>query len=81
MSTTDTDLPFLPSPDTHTGWRDKALCKGEDTALFYDRRYFDRIKALCAGCPSRVECLNFAVRNNITFGVYGGLSGKERRSL
>lgn len=81
MSTTDIDLPFLPSPDLHDGWRDRALCKGEDTIMFYDQRYFHRIKALCAGCPSRTECLDFAVRNGITSGVYGGLTSKERKSL
>ena len=78
MTTIDTSLPFLPSPDTSTAWRDRALCKGQDTTMFYDQRYYHSVRKMCAECPSRSECLDFAVRNDIRFGLWGGLTHKER---
>jgi WhiB family transcriptional regulator, redox-sensing transcriptional regulator len=40
-----------------------------------------KAKELCAGCPSKTPCLAFAVRHNITDGVFGGASPNERRIL
>jgi len=38
-------------------------------------------KAVCAGCPVREECLEFALRLKVAHGVWGGLSERERRTL
>jgi WhiB family redox-sensing transcriptional regulator len=38
-------------------------------------------KAVCASCPVRSECLEFALRMKVAHGVWGGLSERERRSL
>jgi WhiB family redox-sensing transcriptional regulator len=68
------------SPD----WRDDALCvryagevdffpaRGESTAA---------AKAVCASCPVRESCLEYALRSDIHCGVWGGLSELERRQL
>lgn len=36
---------------------------------------------LCARCPVKEECLDFAVRNGIEYGIFGGLTGRERRNI
>jgi WhiB family transcriptional regulator, redox-sensing transcriptional regulator len=38
-------------------------------------------KAVCAGCPVRDDCLEFALRLKVAHGVWGGLSERERRTL
>jgi WhiB family redox-sensing transcriptional regulator len=78
------------SPSGGTAWRLDAACDGADLSLFFgewdeepsQRRAREaQAKAVCAGCPSRVPCLEFAVALAIPWGVFGGLSEDERRSL
>ncbi|MCU1468294.1 MAG: transcription factor WhiB [Actinomycetia bacterium] len=38
-------------------------------------------KAVCAVCPVRDECLDFALRMKVAHGVWGGLSERERRTV
>jgi len=38
-------------------------------------------KAVCAACPVREECLDFALRTKVAHGIWGGLSERERRNL
>ncbi len=38
-------------------------------------------KAVCAGCPVRDECLDYALASRQRFGVWGGMSEQERRRL
>ena len=73
-------------------WRYQAKCAGVDTALFYpprDRRLYkdvaDRAKAVCwgtgdndLGCPVRNNCLWYAVESDDSYGIWGGLSNRER---
>jgi WhiB family transcriptional regulator, redox-sensing transcriptional regulator len=40
-----------------------------------------RAKSLCRGCPVRTECLADALDNRVEFGVWGGLTERERRAL
>ena len=73
------------------GWQFDAACRGEDSALFFAPNYFEkrvekgareaRAKAICAGCPVREECLEYAVRIRETHGIWGGLNELERRQL
>lgn len=66
-------------------WRDDAACKGMDPELFHPYRgavrQHRRAVAVCAECPVRAECLEFAVANRLTEGIWGGLGGRERRRL
>jgi WhiB family redox-sensing transcriptional regulator len=46
------------------------------------RRYENErgAKAVCAECPVRIDCLQYALENN-TAGIWGGLTERERRRL
>jgi WhiB family redox-sensing transcriptional regulator len=73
------------------GWQWRAECRGEDSSLFFapnapeSRQEKEirehRAKALCARCPVRIECLEFAIRIREPHGVWGGLNEIERRLL
>ena len=73
------------------GWQWRAACRGEDSGLFFapadpeprDERLARERKAkeLCAVCPVRVECLEYAVRTREPYGIWGGLNEIERRVL
>lgn len=64
-------------------WRDYRACAGEDPDLFAsdDADDVEEAKGLCARCPVRALCLQFALETRIPHGVYGGTDGDERRSL
>lgn len=64
-------------------WRDKAKCKGMETELFFPERGpgTKEAKAACQGCIVREVCLDFALANGEKFGIWGGLSERERRRI
>jgi WhiB family redox-sensing transcriptional regulator len=63
-------------------WADKAACRaGGPDALFVRGAAQNRAKQLCAGCPVRIECLAEALDNRIEWGVWGGMTERERRAL
>lgn len=66
-----------------TGWQQLALCAETDPdAFFPEEGGSQRIpKNICKDCPVRVRCLEYAIRNNETHGVWGGLSPSERQKL
>ncbi len=65
------------------GWRDLALCAQVDPELFFPEKggSFRAAKRVCAGCEVRAECLQDALDRRELFGVWGGLSERERRKL
>lgn len=63
-------------------WTERAVCKGTDPdELFVQGAAQNRAKLICRGCPVRTECLADALDNNIEFGVWGGMTERERRAL
>ncbi|MFQ5967107.1 MAG: WhiB family transcriptional regulator [Acidimicrobiia bacterium] len=64
-------------------WQDKASCSGADADLFFPERGAStrQAKAICAECEVRVECLEFALQHSEKFGIWGGLSERERRKI
>ena len=63
-------------------WASKAACRSTDPdALFVQGAAQNRAKTVCLGCPVRTECLADALDNRIEFGVWGGMTERERRSL
>lgn len=65
-----------------TNWTARAACRGTDPdALFVQGAAQNRAKVVCSGCPVRAECLADALDNRVEFGVWGGLTERERRAL
>ena len=63
-------------------WAARAACKGETPdALFVRGAEQNKAKQVCAGCPVRTECLAEALDNQIEWGVWGGMTERERRAL
>ncbi|GAA4903371.1 WhiB family transcriptional regulator [Streptomonospora salina] len=60
----------------------RALCREVDPdALFVQGAAQNRAKLICRGCPVRTECLAEALDGRIEFGVWGGMTERERRAL
>jgi WhiB family redox-sensing transcriptional regulator len=77
-------------PRPNWGWQDDAACRGKEVVLFFgpdgerqpERDIRERkAKTLCASCPVRTECLAHALDHRIEFGVWGGMTERERRAL
>lgn len=63
-------------------WRGAALCRDADPdELFVRGAEQNRAKVVCMGCPVRTECLAEALDNRIDFGIWGGMTERERRAL
>lgn len=74
---------FRGSAEEERRWQERANCLGVDPELFFPERGAStrEAKAVCAGCAVRLECLEYALRNHEKFGIWGGLSERERRRL
>lgn len=63
-------------------WPSMAACRnGDPDALFVQGAEQNVAKRICRGCPVRYECLADALDNRIEFGVWGGMTERERRAL
>ena len=63
-------------------WRVSAACRGDDPDELFVRGAEQRkAKLVCVACPVRTECLAEALDNRIEFGVWGGMTERERRAL
>lgn len=64
-------------------WRLDALCAETDPEAFFPEKGGStrEAKRVCGGCDVRAECLEFALANDERFGIWGGLSERERRRL
>jgi WhiB family transcriptional regulator, redox-sensing transcriptional regulator len=73
------------------GWQWRAACRGEDASLFFAPNHPEakeekairegQAKAICARCPVRIDCLEYAIRIREPHGIWGGLNELERRIL
>jgi WhiB family redox-sensing transcriptional regulator len=84
-----------PSESAH--WVTRAACRGRDPEMWFDgrraaslpaksqRRRFnpdaELAKAICESCPVRLECLREAVAAQLPWGIFGGLTWRQRRRL
>ena len=64
-------------------WRELAACRGTGLEVFFPSRGESAAPArqVCAACPVRQPCLDYAITNRITYGIWGGLTERERRAL
>lgn len=66
--------------NTDASWKQWAACQGADPELFFpDTGHHNEAKKYCADCIVYKDCLKFALDNDITYGVWGGLSPSERQ--
>ena len=65
------------------GWQDRALCAQTDPEAFFPEKGGStrEAKKVCRGCEVRAECLEFALAHDERFGIWGGMSERERRQL
>ena len=63
-------------------WAAQAVCRSTDPdLLFVQGAAQNRAKAICLSCSVRTECLADALDNRVEFGVWGGMTERERRAL
>ncbi|WP_018635366.1 WhiB family transcriptional regulator [Parafrankia elaeagni] len=62
-------------------WQERALCAQTDPEAFFPEKGGStrEAKRICSGCEVRVECLEYALENDERFGIWGGMSERERR--
>ncbi|MDR1823988.1 MAG: WhiB family transcriptional regulator [Bifidobacteriaceae bacterium] len=64
-------------------WQERALCAQTDPEAFFPEKGGStrEAKKVCSSCDVRAECLDYALANDERFGIWGGLSERERRKL
>ncbi|GAA4187913.1 hypothetical protein GCM10022219_01330 [Microbacterium oryzae] len=69
--------------ETALAWQSDALCAQTDPEAFFPEKGGSTrdAKRICATCDVRAECLEYALQNDERFGIWGGLSERERRKL
>ena len=67
----------------NTEWMGRGNCRDEPPARFFpsDGVGVDAARQVCATCPVKEPCLEYALRNRIDHGVWGGASERERRRI
>ena len=71
------------APAGDESWRLDALCAETDPEAFFPEKGGStrEAKRVCSGCAVRDECLEYALSNDERFGIWGGLSERERRRV
>jgi WhiB family redox-sensing transcriptional regulator len=74
---------FAGEPAGDEAWRLDALCAETDPEAFFPEKGGStrEAKRVCSGCAVRDECLEYALANDERFGIWGGLSERERRRV
>lgn len=69
--------------ETTLPWMKQAKCLWAEPDTFFPEKggSTKEAKRICALCEVRAECLEFALANDEKFGIWGGLSERERRKL
>lgn len=85
------DLVRLPGPQPDKWeWQLRAACRGMDSSLFFHpfneqmparQRRIDAAKAICGSCPAVDDCRTHALTVQEPYGIWGGLSERDRASL
>ena len=64
-------------------WMDDAACRGLSSVNFFPEETYNvdapKAMAVCKQCPVREDCLDFAVQNNVKYGIWGGLNPVQRK--
>jgi WhiB family redox-sensing transcriptional regulator len=77
------ELFLLDADAEEAGWQERALCAQTDPEAFFPEKGGStrEAKKVCLTCDVRGDCLEYALMNDERFGIWGGLSERERRKL
>lgn len=83
MSAPLLQIVLTPTDLAELGWQDKALCAEVDPELFFPEKGGSSraAKRVCRSCEVRAECLRYALERDERFGIFGGMSERERRRV
>lgn len=72
-----------PDDDNNLSWQADSLCAQTDPEAFFPEKGGStrEAKRICGSCEVRAQCLEYALENDERFGIWGGLSERERRKL
>jgi WhiB family redox-sensing transcriptional regulator len=68
---------------TILSWQEQALCAQTDPEAFFPEKGGStrEAKRICVGCEVKGDCLEYALGQDERFGIWGGLSERERRRV
>jgi WhiB family transcriptional regulator, redox-sensing transcriptional regulator len=74
---------YFDEDEAAAGWQERALCAQTDPEAFFPEKGGStrEAKKVCVSCEVRAECLEYALEHDERFGIWGGLSERERRKL
>ncbi|MCU1570373.1 MAG: whiB [Naasia sp.] len=77
------NIDTAPIPDEALAWQGDALCGQTDPEAFFPEKGGStrEAKKICTTCEVKNQCLEYALQNDERFGIWGGLSERERRKL
>lgn len=69
--------------DNPLAWQSDSLCAQTDPEAFFPEKGGSTrdAKKICTTCEVKAQCLEYALQNDERFGIWGGLSERERRRL
>jgi WhiB family redox-sensing transcriptional regulator len=75
--------PLVEDDDNPLAWQTDALCAQTDPEAFFPEKGGSTrdAKKICTTCEVKAQCLDYALANDERFGIWGGLSERERRRL
>lgn len=77
-----TNVRSVPTAGAEAEWTSRAVCATQDPDLLFVTGAAQRDAArMCDGCPVKLECLADALDNRVEFGVWGGLTERQRRAV
>ncbi len=70
----------MSAESNYSSWAEQAICRGMDMSVFFPatRDGVTKAKKICATCPVSSQCLDYAIKNGLTHGVYGGMGEGQR---
>lgn len=80
------EIEMLILPETEPeemSWQERSLCAQTDPEAFFPEKGGStrEAKRVCLSCEVQSDCLEYALENDERFGIWGGLSERERRRL
>jgi WhiB family redox-sensing transcriptional regulator len=79
----DAEVNLPDDEENPLAWQSDSLCAQTDPEAFFPEKGGSTrdAKKICASCEVRARCLEYALQNDERFGIWGGLSERERRKL